>query len=97
MVATISMLVIAYLIGSLSSAIIVCKGMGLPDPRTQGSGNPGATNVLRIGGKTAAIITLVGDGLKGFIPVLIGHFLGIHSFMLGMIGIAAYPSCIFQI
>lgn len=89
MVTTIFMLVMAYLIGSLSSAIIVCKAMKLPDPRTQGSGNPGATNVLRIGGKTAAIITLVGDALKGFIPVLIGHFLGIQAFMLGMIGVAA--------
>ena len=89
MVTTIFMLVIAYLIGSLSSAIIVCKAMKLPDPRTQGSGNPGATNVLRIGGKTAAIITLAGDALKGFIPVLIGHLLGINAFMLGMIGVAA--------
>lgn len=89
MVTTIIMLVIAYLIGSLSSAIIVCKGMRLPDPRTQGSGNPGATNVLRIGGKIPAIVTLVGDVLKGFVPVLIGHFLGIHAFILGMIGIAA--------
>ena len=56
--------VIAYLIGSLASAIIVCKLLKLPDPRTQGSMNPGTTNVLRIGGKTAAIITLAGDMLK---------------------------------
>lgn len=89
MVTTIIMLVMAYLIGSLSSAIIVCKIMKLPDPRTQGSGNPGATNVLRIGGKIPAIITLVGDVLKGFIPVLIGHFLGINAFYLGIIGITA--------
>lgn len=89
MVPIIFMLVIAYLIGSLSSAILVCKIMKLPDPRTQGSCNPGATNVLRVGGKTAALVTLVGDGLKGFVPVLIGHFLGINGFMLGMIGVAA--------
>jgi len=89
MVTTIIMIVIAYLIGSLSSAIIVCKLMKLPDPRTQGSGNPGATNVLRIGGKIPAIITLAGDVLKGFVPVLIGHVLGIHAFMLGIIGVAA--------
>ena len=61
----------AYLLGSLSTAIIACKIMGLPDPRANGSGNPGATNVLRLGGKKAAIITLIGDLLKGLIPVLI--------------------------
>ena len=66
----------AYLLGSISSAIIVCRLMGLPDPRTQGSNNPGATNVLRIGGKKAAAITLLGDSLKGLIPVLAGHLLG---------------------
>ncbi len=62
---------IAYLFGSISAAIIVCKIMGYPDPRTQGSNNPGATNVLRIAGKKAAVITLILDMLKGFIPVLI--------------------------
>ncbi len=62
---------VAYCIGSLSSAIIVCRIAGLADPRTQGSKNPGATNVLRIGGKKAAIATLLGDVIKGIIPVLI--------------------------
>lgn len=60
-----------YLCGSFSSAVIVCKLMGLPDPRSQGSGNPGATNVMRLGGKKAAAITLAGDLLKGLIPVLV--------------------------
>ncbi|MBP3194052.1 MAG: glycerol-3-phosphate 1-O-acyltransferase PlsY [Cardiobacteriaceae bacterium] len=60
-----------YLAGSLSSAIIVCRIFGLPDPRTQGSNNPGTTNVLRLGGKKAAAITLLGDVLKGVIPALI--------------------------
>ncbi|MBR1375445.1 MAG: glycerol-3-phosphate 1-O-acyltransferase PlsY [Cardiobacteriaceae bacterium] len=60
-----------YLAGSLSSAIIVCRIFGLPDPRTQGSNNPGTTNVLRLGGKKAAAITLLGDVLKGVIPTLI--------------------------
>ena len=55
------LIVAAYLIGSISSAIIVCLLMGLPDPRSEGSNNPGATNVLRIGGKKAAAITLLGD------------------------------------
>ncbi|PIE44931.1 MAG: acyl-phosphate glycerol 3-phosphate acyltransferase [Gammaproteobacteria bacterium] len=67
-------LLIGYLMGSLSSAIIVCKLMGLPDPRTQGSKNPGATNVMRIGGKKAAYATFIGDFLKGLLPVLIAAF-----------------------
>lgn len=67
-------LIIGYLLGSLSSAVIVCKLMGLPDPRTQGSNNPGATNVMRIGGKKAAYTTFIGDFLKGLIPVLIATF-----------------------
>ena len=62
---------LAYLIGSVSTAIVTCKLMGLPDPRTVGSNNPGATNVLRHGGKQAAFITLLGDMLKGLVPVLL--------------------------
>lgn len=60
----------AYLLGSISSAILVCKFMGLPDPRQDGSKNPGTTNVMRIGGKKPAVLTLVGDVMKGVIPVL---------------------------
>lgn len=60
-----------YLLGSLSSAIVVCKLAGLPDPRTQGSGNPGATNVLRLGGKKLAALVLFGDFLKGVLAVLL--------------------------
>lgn len=60
-----------YLLASLSAAIIVCKLFGLPDPRTTGSKNPGATNVLRIGSKLPAFLTLLGDILKGFLPVLL--------------------------
>lgn len=68
-------LVVGYLFGSLSSAIIVCRAMRLPDPRTQGSNNPGATNVMRIGGKKAAYLTFVGDFLKGVIPVVIANYI----------------------
>ena len=68
MVTAALLILAAYLLGSVSSAIIVCRVMDLPDPRTQGSNNPGATNVLRIGGKKAAAITLLGDSLKGLIP-----------------------------
>lgn len=64
-----------YLFGSISTAIVVCRLMGLPDPRSEGSRNPGTTNVLRIGGKQAAILTLAGDMLKGLVPVLIARAL----------------------
>jgi glycerol-3-phosphate acyltransferase PlsY len=80
----------SYLIGSLSSAIIVCKLMGLPDPRSEGSGNPGATNVLRFGGKKAAAITLAGDMVKGLIPVLIVKYLGANDLVISLVGIAAF-------
>ena len=69
--------VIAYLFGSLSSAVIVSRLMGLPDPRDGGSKNPGATNVLRLGSKVGAGLTLLGDVVKGIIPVIIGIKLGV--------------------
>jgi glycerol-3-phosphate acyltransferase PlsY len=87
---TLIAVLIAYLIGSVSSAIVTCKIMGLPDPRTQGSRNPGATNVLRIGGKKAAIITLVGDVLKGVIPVLAAKYYGFDSLSLSLVTGAAF-------
>ena len=86
-----AMLVIgAYLLGSISSAILVCRLMGLPDPRTQGSNNPGATNVLRIGGKKAAAITLLGDSLKGLLPMLLAHALDDRAPVLAATGMAAF-------
>ncbi len=84
-----ALVVVAYLLGSISSAVVVCRLMGLPDPRTQGSNNPGATNVLRIGGKKAAAVTLVGDSLKGMIPMLAGHLLGAGPEVLAATGLAA--------
>lgn len=80
---------LAYLMGSVSSAVIVCKIMGLPDPRTQGSHNPGASNVLRIGGAKAAIFTLLGDMLKGLIPVLIAAWYGFDETALALIAFGA--------
>jgi glycerol-3-phosphate acyltransferase PlsY len=80
----------AYLIGSISSAILICRLMGLPDPRGQGSGNPGATNVMRIGGKKAAAITLLGDLLKGLLPVYIARMLEIPVEILVATGLAAF-------
>ncbi|MEN8175744.1 MAG: glycerol-3-phosphate 1-O-acyltransferase PlsY [Pseudomonadota bacterium] len=80
----------AYLLGSLSSAIIVCRAMGLPDPRTLGSNNPGATNVLRIGGKRPAAITLVGDWLKGVVAMLLAHGFGLEPAAMAFTGAAAF-------
>lgn len=83
----------AYLLGSISTAIIVCRLMGLPDPREGGSGNPGATNVLRIGGekgKKAAGITLFGDMLKGLLPVLIAQAMGLEPLVVILVGFAAF-------
>lgn len=84
------LIIASYLIGSLSSAIIVCKIMGLPDPRGEGSGNPGATNVLRFGGKKAAAITLAGDMIKGLIPVLIAKYMEISVLGIALVGLAAF-------
>jgi acyl phosphate:glycerol-3-phosphate acyltransferase len=91
------LIIAAYLLGSVSSAIIVCRLMGLPDPRTQGSNNPGATNVMRIGGKKPAAITLVGDSLKGLIPMLVGHALGVSPAVLAGIGLAAFVGHLYPV
>lgn len=90
MLVDIALVAAAYLLGSICSAIFVCRLMGLPDPRTQGSRNPGATNVLRIGGKKAAALTLVGDSLKGLLPMLAGHLLGVGPAVLAATGLAAF-------
>ena len=88
----------AYLLGSLSAAIITCKLMGLTDPRTVGSKNPGATNVLRHGGKKAAFFTLLGDLLKGLIPVAITHYLFKLDYnWLVLVGIAAFLGHLYPI
>lgn len=90
MTAAIPLIVFSYLLGSLSTAIITSRIMGLPDPRTQGSGNPGATNVLRLGGKKAAVLTLLGDMLKGVIPMIAASVLGMDDATLALAGIAAF-------
>jgi len=87
----------AYFVGSVSAAIIVCRLMKLPDPRSTGSGNPGATNVLRVGGKTAAAITLAGDALRGFIPVFIAARLGATPLILGLTALAAVLGHLFPV
>ncbi|KQW35896.1 glycerol-3-phosphate 1-O-acyltransferase PlsY [Rhizobacter sp. Root404] len=84
----------AYLVGSLSFAVIVSRAMGLNDPRTYGSGNPGATNVLRSGNKAAAVVTLLLDALKGYLPVLLvqqfGAAHGLYEGTLALVGLAAF-------
>lgn len=82
--------IIAYLFGSISSAVIVSRIMGLPDPRQEGSKNPGATNVLRIGGKQAALFTLLGDMLKGVLPVLLAKAFGLGPIALSVVAFAAF-------
>lgn len=86
---TLTMIVLAYLMGSISSAILICQCLNLPDPRTTGSNNPGATNVLRISNHLTASVVLLLDVLKGTIPVWGAYFLGVDGFYLGFIGIAA--------
>jgi glycerol-3-phosphate acyltransferase PlsY len=73
---TLAVIVAAYLLGSVSFAVVVSRLFGLPDPHSYGSGNPGATNVLRTGNKAAAALTLVGDGVKGFVAVWAANRLG---------------------
>ena len=85
---------VAYLIGSLSFAVIVSRLMGLSDPRSYGSKNPGATNVLRSGNKAAAVITLLLDALKGWLPVVLvqqfGAAYGLGDATLALVGLAAF-------
>ena len=96
---------IAYLIGSISFAVVVSKGMRLPDPHSYGSGNPGATNVLRTGNKLAAVLTLIGDALKGYFAVMLARMLlgddsltsTLHSWVLCGVVIAVFLGHLFPI
>ncbi len=97
MIEIIAMLVSAYLLGSISSAILLSKIMGFEDPRSEGSKNPGATNVLRIAGRKAAFFTLVGDCLKGFIPVLVAAALFDDPLVVALTGFAAFAGHCFPI
>ncbi|QKI88528.1 glycerol-3-phosphate 1-O-acyltransferase PlsY [Thiomicrorhabdus xiamenensis] len=81
---------LSYLLGSVSAAIIVCRVMGLGDPREGGSGNPGATNVKRLYGNKPAAVTLFGDMLKGVIPVVLAYQLGFSNAEVFVIGFAAF-------
>lgn len=87
----------AYLLGSIASAILICRLLGLSDPRVGGSGNPGATNVMRLHGKKAAILTLAGDVLKGVIPVLLAKAVGSSELIIALCGLAAFLGHLFPI
>ena len=93
--------IFGYLVGSLSFAVIVSRVMGLNDPRTYGSKNPGATNVLRSGSKAAAVITLLLDALKGWVPVVLvkyfGKPYGLEDGTLAMAGLAAFVGHLFPV
>jgi len=89
-VIAIVLIIAAYLLGSFSSAIALSRTMGFEDPRSQGSRNPGATNVLRIAGKKAAALTLFGDLLKGLLPVLLARFLLGNDLAVALVGFAAF-------
>jgi glycerol-3-phosphate acyltransferase PlsY len=97
MLIDIGVVIVAYLLGSFSSAVIVCKVMGYDDPRTLGSGNPGATNVLRHGGKKAAIITLILDMLKGVLAVLLAKILTDSSLFIALSALAAFLGHLYPI
>jgi glycerol-3-phosphate acyltransferase PlsY len=86
---TILIFVAAYLLGSISSAILVCKLFNLGDPRELGSGNPGATNVFRIGGKLPASLVLIFDVLKGTLPVWASYYIGLEPFNLAVVAVMA--------
>lgn len=93
--------VLAYLLGSLSFAVIVSRCMGLKDPRSYGSNNPGATNVLRSGNKFAAVATLLLDGLKGWLPVVLvkwfGHDYGLGEGTIAAVGLAAFVGHLYPV
>jgi acyl phosphate:glycerol-3-phosphate acyltransferase len=92
-----TLILLSYCVGSISSAIIISKMLGLSDPRDVGSGNPGATNVLRFAGKKAAAATLLGDAVKGVIPILIARELGVEAPALTAIGVAAFVGHLFPV
>ena len=97
MIINTGLVILAYLAGSLANAVIVCRALGLGDPREQGSGNPGATNVLRLYGRTAALLTLCGDVLKGVVPVLVLRYLQAPDVFIAAAGLAAFSGHLYPV
>jgi acyl phosphate:glycerol-3-phosphate acyltransferase len=90
-------IIAAYLLGSISFAIVAAKLFGLADPRSYGSGNPGATNVLRSGNKKAALFTLIGDALKGWVAVFVAQKMGFSDNVIGLVALAVFFGHLFPI
>lgn len=88
---------LAYLLGSVPFAVVVSRSMGLPDPRSFGSGNPGATNVMRTGSRKAAALTLLGDAGKGALAVALGRWAGLDTDELALCGLAAFVGHVFSV
>jgi glycerol-3-phosphate acyltransferase PlsY len=101
MLASIAFVVAAYLIGSISFAVVTSRALGLPDPHSYGSGNPGATNVLRTGNKLAAILTLIGDAAKGWLAVYLAQALGptfdVADWTVAAVAIAVFVGHLFPV
>ena len=97
MMTNIALPIFAYLCGSVAAAVVVCRLLGYEDPRTAGSQNPGATNVLRLYGKQAAALTLAGDVLKGVVPVLIAHWFSDDMVLITITGLMAFIGHLFPV
>ncbi|MGI9230019.1 MAG: glycerol-3-phosphate 1-O-acyltransferase PlsY [Gammaproteobacteria bacterium] len=93
----ITIVILAYLLGSVASAVVVCRSLGLSDPRAAGSGNPGATNVLRLHGRKAAALTLIGDVLKAVPAILLLHYLQAPAAFIAAAGLAAFLGHLFPL
>ena len=97
MIFALGLVLVSYLLGSVSAAVVVCKLLGKNDPRESGSGNPGATNVLRLHGKGPAIATLLGDIGKGVVPVLVARWLELGPLVVGACACAAFLGHLFPV
>src|SRR5579871_2928253 len=97
MLTTVLFCIFGYLTGSISTAILVCRLKKLPDPRTVGSHNPGATNVGRIGGKALAFVVVFGDLMKGYLPVLCAAWFNLEGFGLSLVAVSAVLGHVFPI
>ena len=97
MIVTLLLVAAGYLLGSLAAAVLVSRALGVADPRSGGSGNPGATNVLRLAGRRAAALTLAGDVLKGVVPVLVARAAELPPAMVALVGLAAFLGHLFPV
>ena len=97
MLLNLAVIAAGYLMGSITTAVLICKSMGLGDPRVRGSGNPGATNILRLHGRTVAAFTLGGDLVKGLLPVLLARWLDCPPWAVALTGAAAFAGHLYPV